>query len=230
MRNIYGIILAGGIGRRFGSKQPKQFLLLQGKPVIQHSIERFRAWGLCKSLRIVCHKDWILEMESLVGHLLEGSDEIVEGGETRHDSVLASLKTLAFDDSDLILFHDAARPFFSVPDLESLVSSVLVYGSASLVSDVAETVIISNQGIANGFIPRETLALAKTPQAIRGDVLRRALSSEKEGAEPPTDLCSWMELIQEKTGLVNSKTWNLKITNQEDLRMAEALANQFNEL
>lgn len=168
-------------------------------------------------------------MESSIGHLLEGSDEIIEGGQTRHDSVLASLETLNFDDTDLILFHDAARPFFTLADLESLVSSVLAYGSASLVSDIAETVLVSNQGIVNGFIPRETLALAKTPQAIRGDRLKKALDLGSKIGEPPTDLCSWMEALNEKTGLVYSKTWNFKITNPEDLKMAEALALQFSE-
>jgi 2-C-methyl-D-erythritol 4-phosphate cytidylyltransferase len=225
MRNIHAVILAGGTGSRIGGNSPKQFLLLGGKALVVYSVELFRKWGLCKSITIVCHKDWMREMEETVGEYLEGTDRIIEGGDTRHDSTLNALASIAWDEEDIIFFHDAARPFFQLDELDLLVGSVQTFGAATLALQSTETTVISSNksGYTGRSINRDEVFFVKTPQAVSGKMLHKLTKKDPlEESAPPTDLCSWMERIGEKTGIVPTSSKNIKITKPEDLSIAES--------
>ncbi|GBF49487.1 2-C-methyl-D-erythritol 4-phosphate cytidylyltransferase [Leptospira ryugenii] len=227
MRNLYAIILAGGEGKRFGSPVPKQFLSLAGEPLFLHSLKTFSSWPFLKSLSLVCHRDWISELEKYASPYLNSNDRIVEGGNTRHASTLLGLQSIPWDEEDLIFIHDAARPFFSHQDLDLLVQSAVKWGASTIVSACHETVV--QRGDREGFIEktldRNQLLFVKTPQIISGKTLKKAQTMDVPLPVEPTDLCSWMEAYGEKTGIVITTETNLKITEPTDLLVAEALLN-----
>jgi len=217
MRNLYGVLLAGGTGSRLDQTRPKQFLPLGGKPLFCHSLEGFRKFGLFHSLILVSHPKHIQEMEELASPLLEERDRVVEGGDSRHESTLLGLQAVSWDKEDIFLIHDTARPFFSQEDLFGLVEATWETGAASLVSRVTETVVRGSEK-ATEIVDRENLYLVKTPQGIRGDVAATLL--KKTGKEAFTDLCSWVSPLP--VALLEAKTWNPKITSQMDLGLAES--------
>ncbi|TGN17998.1 IspD/TarI family cytidylyltransferase [Leptospira idonii] len=227
MRNIYALVLAGGVGSRIGGNTPKQFLELGGKPLFLHSLEVFRSWGLLKSLTLVSHKDWILKIEEEAKDHLESNDRIVPGGNTRHLSTLEGIRSIPWDEDDLIFIHDAARPFFTHEELDQLVGVCLNVGAATLALGSSETVVHVKKG--TGFteksVPREEVYFVKTPQVVYGKTLKELLELplEKEESSHPTDLCSWLERAGKKTGIVDSSSKNIKITTPSDLLVAEKI-------
>lgn len=222
MRNIHAIILAGGTGTRLGGDKPKQFLEIAGKPLILYSLERFKNWGLCKSITIVCHADWILFMEKTVGGHLEGNDQIIEGGKTRHESTLKALRSLTWDQEDILMIHDAARPFFLSLELDELIGSARIYGASTLALQATETVVLSKSkgSYTESSIPRDELYFVKTPQAVTGSILHKLLAlGDIPNEQHPTDLCSWVERLGEKTGIVLCDPRNIKVTRSEDTKV-----------
>jgi len=227
MRNLYAVILAGGVGTRIGGDTPKQFLRLAGKPLFQHSIEVFRNWGLLKSLTLVSHKDWILKLEEEADPFLESNDRIVEGGASRHLSCLAGISSIPFDEEDIILIHDAARPFFTVSELDELVGSAQIYGASTLATAATETIVRveKDTNFTKESVPRSLLYMVKTPQAITGKLLKELLSHtpSEDISLHPTDLCSWVETLGKQTGIVPCSSKNIKITTPTDVILANEL-------
>lgn len=226
MNNIYAIILSGGAGSRMGGDVPKQFLQLNGSPILTHSVQRFINWGLCKKIVIVSHPDFLLKTEEILSPFLGQEDRIVEGGSDRHASFLKGLEVLNFDKSDIVLVHDAARPFFTEKELYELVDTTLQWGSASLGSKPTETLVHAEGNKTKEIIDRDKTYLIKTPQCFHTSILE-ILFSENNGPERPTDLSSWTLPNNIFTRIVDSNPYNLKITQREDLKIAEAYFDLF---
>lgn len=203
---------------------PKQFLELNGKPILLHSLETFLDWGKTKSIVLVSHKDYILKSEELCFPYLRERDRIVEGRETRHGSTLSGISSIQFAPNDIILIHDAARPFVSQDDLDNLSVVVEGAGVATLASKNHETVLEENNGNLK-FLDRDKIWFMKTPQGIRGDILKSLL--EKPSTTEPTDLCTWAQAHGISSKLVESNPYNLKITEKSDLALAEAILPLF---
>ncbi len=219
MNNIYGIVLAGGSGTRMKSQKPKQFMKLHGCTLLEHSVKLFHDWGFFKSIIIVSNPDFIQDTESNLGKYLLPNDRIVEGGETRHESCLKGLEAIPYDDNDVIIFHDCARPFFLKTELHSVANSAVMHGVASIAENASDTVVLSNQNKVESILNRESIYLIKTPQAIHTSILKNLM---KQTLEPhPTDLCSWAKTIGVESFLIRSNPFNMKITKEGDLEIAE---------
>lgn len=203
---------------------PKQFLELNGKPILLHSLETFLNWGKTKSIILVSNKDYIQETETLSAPHLRERDRIVEGGETRHGSTLAGLSALQISSNDIILIHDAARPFVSADELDGLAKETEEFGVATLATRNYETVLEEEEA-GFRFLDRDKIWFMKTPQAIRGDILKKLL--EKPASIEPTDLCTWTQTHGIPSKLVESNPYNLKITESSDLPLAEAILPLF---
>ncbi|TGM52972.1 IspD/TarI family cytidylyltransferase [Leptospira adleri] len=225
---IYVLILAGGTGTRMGSSVPKQFLEFQNEPVLIHSLRRFQDWGKQKRIVLVSHKESIPKTEEICAPFLRDEDRIVEGGETRHASMLQGLSVLDIGNEDVILIHDAARPFVLGEELDRLCESVRKNGIGTLASRTSETVLEEYNGLTASFLDREHIWFMKTPQGIRGDVLKELLSFPLNLI--PTDLCSWALGCGKKSAIVESHPFNLKITRKEDLELAEFYSSLFQKL
>ncbi|MCG6194424.1 2-C-methyl-D-erythritol 4-phosphate cytidylyltransferase [Leptospira sp. FAT2] len=225
---IYVLILAGGTGTRMGSEIPKQFLEFAGEPILVHTLKKFQTWGKQKRIVLVSHFESIPKTESICGPHLRDNDRIVEGGETRHASMLRGLAALEIQSEDVILIHDAARPFVLSKELDLLCDSVRENGIATLASRTSETVLEESNGRTASFLDREHIWFMKTPQGIRGDVLKELLSLSSDST--PTDLCSWALSGGKKSAIVESNPFNLKITRKEDLELAELYGGLFEKL
>jgi 2-C-methyl-D-erythritol 4-phosphate cytidylyltransferase len=214
------IIVAAGSGERFKSEIPKQFLEINGKPVIVHTIERFQAAPSVDSIVLVLANDRIVEFGSLQKDPSKLS-KIVAGGTNRAESVLNGLKAVA-EDCEVVAVHDGARPLVSVEEIERTIAKAKETGAACLVAPVTDTIkSISGDAIA-ATLDRAKLRRALTPQAFRKDILRRAFElADLNGSV--TDECYLVEKLGHPISLVEGSSRNIKITNPEDLILAEAL-------
>lgn len=229
MKNV-AIILAGGIGSRMGGSMPKQFLSLNDKPVIVHTLENFQRNSHINSIIIVCVKDWILHLkEILEEYKISKVVNIVEGGETGHDSTrngIFSLKNVLSED-DFIIIHDAARPILPQAAIDEMLRVAYEKGNASLAIPCYETVIYTDDGMqGNSQLDRSKIMRIQTPQAYKyGSILKLY---EKAEAEDKHDfiyadlvLIHYGETVYFSKGFTN----NIKITRKEDIPLCKALMN-----
>ncbi|PKA27292.1 2-C-methyl-D-erythritol 4-phosphate cytidylyltransferase [Leptospira levettii] len=225
MNNLYAILLAGGTGSRMGSDVPKQFLKLRGESLLRHSVKRFQRFGLLKSITVVSHPDWVLETEKELEDLLEPNDCIVEGGETRHLSTLNGIQSISYDEKDIFFIHDVARPNFKQNELYQLVEQTKIFGGASLVCPVTESLVRVklHQNYSQEPLKREEVYAVKTPQAVAGFMLKDLLVDPlpENPKHHPTDLCTWMG--ERRVGIVETDFHNTKVTSPGDLVLADSL-------
>ncbi len=220
MRTV-GIILSGGSGSRMKASVPKQFLKLRGESLIRHSVRSFLHSGLFTSLVIVSKAEYISKTMEELNEFLGHEDLIVSGGETRHESVLKGIEASVPGEEDVLVFHDAARPFVDKAELQELIQSAFQSGASTLADKIYETLVYSNEGRVDEILNRESAFVIKTPQALHSSLLKMLLAEEL--SEDPTDLCSWVRNIGVKSKIVLSSSKNIKITTPADLHLAEKL-------
>lgn len=228
MNNIFGVILSGGSGSRMKLDKPKQFSNLRDLTLLEHSVKSFNEWGFFKSIVVVSNIDYIIETENLISKYLMANDRIVPGGQTRHESCLRGLEALKYDDKDIVIFHDSARPFFLKSELHAVANAAVMYGTASVADNVSETVVSCAGGRVENILNRDEINLIKTPQSLHTSLLNILLKEKME--EDPTDLCSWALQFGVKTYLIRSNPFNMKITREGDLDLAERYYDLFKQL
>lgn len=217
MRSEYwgAVIVAAGSGSRFGTSIPKQFLRLQGKPVIEWSIETFRGMEEITEIVVVLPQDG-----DLWKPYWNTSEEIklVSGGKRRQDSVMAGLK--AMDSPRWVLVHDAARPLVSTGIIHRVMKGTLETGAAIPVISVRDSVKrVSQRSVITETVSRSDLRMSQTPQGFRLDLLEEALA----GASDVTDECSAMEQAGYEVLAVEGDSGNMKLTDPDDFRIIESI-------
>jgi len=218
MKNVV-IIVAGGKGLRMGGDLPKQFLPIQGKPVLMHTLEAFYKWDSVADLLLVLPEEhesyWKMlckELNFIVRH------RIVYGGETRFHSVRNGLHEIEEDKEDrLIAVHDGVRPFVSNDIISSCFAVAEAFGAAIPVVPMIESVREVNEGENRPF-DRNRLCIVQTPQVFRADILYKAY--EQPYDERFTDDASLVEASGHKIRLVDGNRENIKITTPMDLQYA----------
>ncbi len=228
---IYAILLAGGIGSRFGGETPKQFLKLDGESLLHRAMRRFRAWGRLQSIVVVVPPGFLEAAEAELSDLLDPNDRIVEGGRIRHESTLLglyALKTIGINPRNLVCIHDVARPFFLHSELDKLLSKASSYGAASLAALNTDTLVRAGADpedpeseSVKEIVQRKGIYRIKTPQAAEWELLEDLMKVEL--SEEPTDLCTWCKMANRMAGIVPTGEWNIKITYPEDLKLAEGI-------
>ena len=211
------IIVAAGTGSRFGSETPKQFLELNGKPVIAHTLERFQAAPSVDSIEVVLGRDSVGAFDVSAYSKVT---KIVAGGSSRADSVLNGIKALE-DEIGIVAVHDGARPLVSVNEIEATVAKAKETGAACLVAPVTDTIKSIRGGEIAATLDREQLRRALTPQAFKIEVLKAAF--ENADLEAATDECYLVEKLGHPIAIVEGSPRNIKITHPEDLTLAEVL-------
>lgn len=229
MRN-HVILLAGGIGSRVGGPMPKQFLSLNDKPVIVHTLENFERNSNIDGIIIVCVKDWIPHLkEILLEYKISKVCEIVEGGETGHDSTRNGIFALRskLTKDDYVIIHDAARPILPQMAINSMLNVAHEKGNASLAIPCYETVIYTNDGKSGDKeLDRNSIMRVQTPQAYNyGLMLELYERAEKENKHDFV----YADLVLVHYGLPvyfsKGFTNNIKITRKEDIPLCKALMN-----
>jgi 2-C-methyl-D-erythritol 4-phosphate cytidylyltransferase len=212
------IIVAAGSGSRFNSETPKQFLEINGKPVVVHAIERFEAAPSVDAIILVLAKDQTGKLDLNSFTKLQA---IVAGGSSRAASVYNGLNAISADTS-MVAVHDGARPLVTVDEIERTVERAKQTGAACLVAAVTDTIKSIRGDEIAATLDRDQLRRALTPQAFRFEVLKKAY----EGAdlnESATDECYLVERLGHSISIVEGSVRNIKITHPEDLILAEAL-------
>src|SRR5947209_2798909 len=211
---IAAILVAAGTGTRFGAEMPKQFLILAGKPVIRHAAEALAAH--------VSLLQPVGEAEP-IGATLDGVPgllPVVPGGATRQDSVRAGLEVLAPFQPDIVLVHDAARPFIPPETIPALVAALAESPGAIPAAPVADTLKRVVRGVITETVPRAELFRAQTPQAFRFVVL---LDAHRSGLVGATDDASLLEAAGQSVEVVPGSDDNIKLTYPDDLVRLERI-------
>ncbi len=212
-------MVAGGTGTRMQSALPKQFIPLEGKPVILHSFDAFKVFDPDMEFVLVLFKGlenaWreILEM-----HNYQLNHTVVEGGEERFHSVKNGLKAVS-DSADVIAIHDAVRPLVSQDTIARCFEGALEKGSAIPSIPVLDT-IRRTTSRGNFTIPRHELEAVQTPQCFKADLIKQAYNTAYR--ESFTDDASVLEASGSEIHRVSGNRTNIKITTQEDLLIAKA--------
>ncbi len=215
------VVPAAGQGRRMGAEIPKQYLAIDGRPVLAHTLERlhqaFPASRLCLCLDIE-------DRDFDTGWVPFVDWRRVPGGAERVDSVIHALEAIAGEaaDDDLVLVHDAARPCVTVEDLQHLMACLADDSVGGLLAaPVADTMKRDDgEGRVAATQPRSGLWHALTPQGFRYGLLRRALRQARASGVVVTDEASAVEALGLSPRLVAGRRDNLKITHPEDLSLA----------
>ena len=215
---VSAIIAAGGRGARFGGDTPKQLLTLGGVPILQRTIDVFVASPSVNEIVVALPRE-LAESPPPYLQSVTKTTQLVAGGERRRDSVANAFQLIS-NHADVVVIHDAARPFVTDDMIRRTIEAAFESGAAIAAVPAHDTV---KRGDASGAVvatlPREEIYLAQTPQAFRVDVLREALAMGGDA----TDEAALVERAGHRVRLVAGDAANLKITTQTDLLVAERL-------
>ncbi|MDF1672172.1 MAG: 2-C-methyl-D-erythritol 4-phosphate cytidylyltransferase [Vicingaceae bacterium] len=218
----YAIIVAGGKGERMGENTPKQFLELKGKPILMHTIEKFRTTFQNIEIILALPENQIDFWEELcvLHHFPFSPKRVVKGGKTRFESVKNALTQVT--ESSVVAIHDGVRPLVSSETLNSCFDAAIEKGNAIPVVDVIDSLRhVSKQEGTNNAVTRSCYKAVQTPQCFNSELILKAY---QQGFNPAfTDDASVVEKMGETINLVDGNTENIKITTQQDLLLAEAL-------
>jgi len=214
------IIVAGGMGKRFGEDLPKQFFILKNKPILYYSLKVFSQLPDCEII-VVLPADYIDYWKELcINYSISISHKIVTGGETRYYSVKNglyelknTLKNKEISDS-VVAIHDGARPFISVEFVNRLYIKASTLGNAIPCIPISESIRYV-EGDINKSVDRNNYYIVQTPQCFRLDLLLKAYTESK--SDNFTDDATVLESIGEKINITEGEFNNIKITKKSDL-------------
>ena len=219
------ILPAAGLGTRMGREKSgtsrKQFMLLEGAPILIHTIRKFLH---CPSVAEIVVALRAEDMDWARGLIHQEHPQkpvrVVEGGESRQESVENALETLS-PDTDLVAVHDAVRPFIDSELVEKVIAEAAHNGAAIVGIVPVDTVKKVHKNKIRSTLPREHLVLAHTPQVFRFDLLKRAFAEARKDAFTGTDEASLVERLEQvEVSVVQGSDRNIKITKPSDMELA----------
>jgi 2-C-methyl-D-erythritol 4-phosphate cytidylyltransferase len=216
----YAIIVAGGKGTRMKSETPKQFMRLNGLPVLAHTINAFLSYNQAISIILVLPADEIDTWKKICNELnYHPPLTVVAGGETRFQSVRNGLAEIE-GNTGLVAIHDGVRPLIAKDIIGASFRLAAVHGSAVAAVRLKESIRITDQDTTRA-VDRSQFRLIQTPQTFRVDIIRKAYESKENPSL--TDDASVAEQAGHKISLFEGSYANIKITTPEDLIIAESL-------
>ena len=224
---ITAIIPSAGDGERFGEK--KQLKLLNGRPLIFHTIQPFVKSELINEIIVVVPKDNVSQLSrEFKSSITSKKIEVVEGGETRQQSVYNGLR-ISDEESELICVHDGVRPFVTLPLIEKVIKASMEHDGAILAAPSTDTIkkVMGDQILET--LPRQTIWRAQTPQVFSKLALIEAIQIAIDEKLEGTDEASILEKIGYQIGFVEGSPLNIKITTKEDWIFAKAIYNELND-
>ncbi|OEU53487.1 MAG: 2-C-methyl-D-erythritol 4-phosphate cytidylyltransferase [Desulfuromonadales bacterium C00003096] len=222
--SVFVIIPAAGMGRRMGAAVNKQYLPLNGRPILAHTIALFDQHPLIDKIYLITPAD---EFELCRREVLEPNSfakvqELVPGGAERQDSVRNGLLACAAGPEDILLIHDGVRPLLQPALIDKLVAEVQARGACLVGVPVKDTIKQVVDGRIEGTPERSGLWQAQTPQAFRyGQILDAYQRAQQDGFRG-TDDASLVERLGQSVTVVAGSYRNIKITTPEDLLLARA--------
>ncbi len=226
------VILAGGVGQRFGGDIPKQYVELQGVPIVMHSALTFDAMKAFDALVLVARREEFGRLGEMVETAgLDSCVEMVEGGESRSESSYRAVESLGiYEDTTGVLIHDAARPLMTEALAWRMLEALNRFKAALPVVRSTDAIVeVQNSGTCAARRPRDAYRLVQTPQAFRLGVLRRAYGEAfRRGAgswdDDATVVSTFVSGVE--VACVEGEVENFKVTRREDVLLAEQVLSK----
>jgi len=231
---VFVILPAAGIGTRMaiatGTPTPKQFLSLDGTPVLVHCLRAFLAVSRVQAVYVAVQKREIQRVREQINEFQLGDRvHVVEGGDVRQQSVSNALRQLIAEnrcgDDDVILVHDAARPLIDSATIDRTIDAIAEHGAAIVGMPAVDTIKqvdrTARGAIITATIPRERIVQAQTPQGARCGLLERAFADALADGFTGTDEASLLERAGIEVAVVAGSPRNFKVTQAGDLELAE---------
>lgn len=225
---VCAIIVAAGRGSRMNMDMNKQYVDICGKPVLARTIQAFEDCSRIDEIVVVVNeRDIIYCKQNIVDRFGFCKVKVlVSGGETRQESVSRGLNQIG-EDCGIVLIHDGARPFINESGIISSIEAADEYGSACVAVPVKDTVkSADSEDFVNSTLDRSSLWSIQTPQAFQKGIIKYAHKIASEEGFCGTDDAVLVERLGHRLKLVMGSYFNIKITTQEDLVIAEAIAEQ----
>lgn len=228
------LLIAGGIGQRMNMNTPKQFILVNGKPVIIYTLEAFQNNDNIDEIAVVCLKDWVDDLKSWAQKYgITKLTTIVEGGATGMESLRRGMYALSekYDDEDIIVIHDAVRPLISEKIIDDNIEGVKKYGNAITVLPSNSALLYSeNKLSSNRVVDRDLIANTQTPQSLRLGKFREIhLEALDKGIEDTVATCTLLVELGNTVYFVDGDEMNFKITTAEHIDLLKAYLNMRDE-
>lgn len=225
-----GVIFAGGVGKRMHSKdRPKQFLNINDKPIIVHTLEHFENNDLVDAVVVVCVEEWIDYLNSLLyKYRLNKVKKVVPGGSSGQLSIYQGLKAakeIAGEETSIVLIHDGVRPLINAELLTRNIEDVKKYGSSITSAVVKETIVeIEDSGKIKSVPDRAHSRVAKAPQCFwLQDIYNAHERALSEGITDFIDSCSMMYYYGHDLHMTDGPFENIKITTPDDFYTMRAI-------
>ncbi len=222
---VGAIIPAAGRGKRIGASVPKQFLEIQGRPLLHHTLMVFASCKLIDYVVLVMPRADVDEMGEDWLNKYEIVRKVVVGGEQRQDSVYNGFSSLE-EGTDIVVVHDGVRPFTTPQMIIATVEAAQQHGAAITAIPVSDTVKQAVDGFVKQTVPRDGLWRVQTPQAFQRGLLQQAFKKAKKDSYYGTDEGSLVEYLGERVKIVPGSELNIKITRKEDLVLGESLLSR----
>jgi len=211
--------------------QPKQFLSLNGLPILIHSLRAFAAVERVTDIYVAVRATEIERVEAQIAEYgLADRVRVVEGGDNRQESVSHALAALAAEPDDIVLVHDAVRPLIDAATIDRTIDAVIEFGAAIVglpaVDTIKQVERTAHGALVTSTIPREFVVLAQTPQGFRFGLLQKVFAEATADGFVGTDEASVVERAGLPVAVVHGSQVNLKITQPGDLELAEFYLHQ----
>jgi 2-C-methyl-D-erythritol 4-phosphate cytidylyltransferase len=227
MSRIAAIVPAAGLGTRMGVDTPKQFLELGGVPLIVFTLRRLAASSAITEFFISTRADDVPALEAMIAKAALGRPaRVVHGGDTRQQSVANALAQVD-PATEIVLVHDAVRPFVTLAQVERVIAEARARGAAILgipaidtVKEVKRASLPEDVALISATIPRERIVLAQTPQVFSYPLLRDAFKKAQQDGVTASDEAAVVERFGHDVFVVLGSERNLKITRPADMELA----------
>jgi len=227
MSRIAAILPAAGLGTRMGAETPKQFLELDGVPIVILSLRSVAACELVTDIIVATRGDEVERLEKRIREeKFKQSVRVVRGGDSRQDSVAQALQ-LVPNDTEIVLVHDAVRPFVTRDQIARVIeearkcrAAILGIPAMDTVKEVKRASLPEDVALITATIPRERIVLAQTPQGFSTKLLKEAFARAQADGVNASDEAGLVERLGYDVHVVLGSERNMKITKPADMELA----------
>src|ERR1700693_3155108 len=227
MSRIAAILPAAGLGTRMGAETPKQFLELDGVPIVILSLRSIASCELVTDIIVATRGDGVARLEERIRQeTFKQKVRVVRGGDSRQDSVAQALQ-LVSNDTEIVLVHDAVRPFVTREQITRVIeearkcrAAILGIPAMDTVKEVKRASLPEDVALINATIPRERIVLAQTPQAFATKLLKEAFARAEADGVNASDEAGLVERLGHDVHVVLGSERNIKITRPADMELA----------
>lgn len=236
---IYGVILASGVGKRMGANIPKQYISIQGKPLIIYTIESMLKVKRIDKICIAVSNDYVEYMSNILEQYFKTEQrnkmKIIEGGAERIDTINNVTKSIVserqVEENDIVIFHDAVRPFVTTKIIEDSIEGVMKYGATVAGIPAVDTMLFSQDGCEVDSIPdRATIFHGQAPDSFRLkyflELAENLTEDQKKNLTGTSQFCT---CNNKPIYIIKGDPLNFKITTKDDLIRAEMIINKMKE-